>query len=88
MAKHLILNEKPTKQFLPRVKIYSANTIEDLKDEYGITTNPELPLETAARYYESLSSAKESNREAREMILGAVKSKITEQPNHTDTGHP
>ena len=73
MAKHLILNEKPTRWFFARAKEQTSNTITALKDEQGIThTDSQGMLQLATKFYTDLYSTKPSEKTARDKILSSM----------------
>ena len=78
MAKHLMLNEKPSKWFFSRTKVFNNARLEALIDR-----NRDLQLGSlgiiavAEQYYRDLYDTKPSNDAARQEILSSLTEKIS-----------
>lgn len=80
LSKHMLLNEKPTKQFFQRAKTQSNQTIETLIDKQGVerTSTSEL-LEVAQEYYIDLFSPNPTESNSQQFILNQIKAQIDER---------
>ena len=80
MAKHFLLNEKPTKWFFSRVRQDTYQSINALEDEQGTKiSSPKGLLDITTRFYGDLYSEKPSDKEARKEILRYLTTKISDE---------
>ena len=78
LAKHFLLNEKPTKWFFSRVKIDTYHNINALRDEQDVLhTSSEELLDVATTYYDNLYAKKSSDKGAQEQMLECLHFKIS-----------
>ena len=78
LAKHMLLDEKPTKWFFSKARYESNLSIEGLKDGHGdLHTTPDGILRAAAGFYEELYAQKPSDKEAADHVLGCIRTKIS-----------
>ena len=78
MAKHLMLNEKPSKWFFGRAKLFSNTGLESLTDQQGeLQSGTEGVMRVAEEFYKELYATKPSEDSAREEILGCLDRCVT-----------
>ena len=77
LAKHLLLDEKPTKWFYSKARQFGGSNIATLRDEQGeLHTAPDDLLAIATRFYGRLYEAKPSEAAARSRITGCINKRI------------